>query len=277
MMRNDQAYARVPDSETFVLEIGDPAIKYRIDVALPPVAPAIGLNAATASLPVIYVLDGDAVIGQAAGVSRFAQLGGDAASHIVVGIGYPGADDDLEQWTINRCRDLSPHPFAIPVPAFADMPTGGGDAFWHVLRDQVFPAVETRYDIDPARRHLIGASLGGLFVSHILDVDRGQTFHGYGIVSPAYFHADGAVLQRMQQLQARDMEVGTLIHMAVGSLEEAGAWAPFKMVTNTQLAMDALAGAGLAVTGGIIDGETHNTVYASAYGRALRAFVPKNL
>ncbi|MEZ4448375.1 MAG: alpha/beta hydrolase-fold protein [Nannocystaceae bacterium] len=71
---------------------------------------------------------------------------------IVVGVDYPD-DPSLRE------RDYLPA--SPPDPDFAG---AGADRFYRMLADELLPALEAEYAIDPGRRFLLGHSNGGVFV-----------------------------------------------------------------------------------------------------------------
>lgn len=71
---------------------------------------------------------------------------------IVVGVDYP-EDPGLRE------RDYQP-----PDPPGPDFAGDGADRFYRMLAEELIPALELDYAIDPARRYLLGHSNGGVFV-----------------------------------------------------------------------------------------------------------------
>jgi enterochelin esterase-like enzyme len=130
------------------------ATTYPLNIYLPP-----GIAAIRASVPVIYLLDGD---------SRFLAvvdvLERTHARAVIVGIGNEAL----------RNRDY--------VPANICTPSGGGEgAYLDFLRSDLIPFVETTFGGDPQRRILLGHSHGGSFVLYALfnEVPASRLFASY--------------------------------------------------------------------------------------------------
>ncbi len=127
---------------------------YPLNIYLPP-----GIAAIRASVPVIYLLDGD---------SRFSAvvdvLERTHARAVIVGIGNEAL----------RNRDY--------VPANICTPSGGGQgAYLDFIRSDLIPFVETTFGGDPQRRILLGHSHGGSFVLYALfnEAPAGRHFAAY--------------------------------------------------------------------------------------------------
>jgi hypothetical protein len=134
---------------------------YPLNIHLPP-----NSAADRASLPVVYLLDGD---------SRFATVVDIVRARgwrvIVVGIG----NEPL------RGRDY--------VPPNACTPGGGGHhAFLDFIRSELTPFVETQFGGDPTRRILLGHSHGGSFVLYALFAEGGAARH-----FQAYLASDASI------------------------------------------------------------------------------------
>ena len=127
---------------------------YPLNIYLPP-----GIAAIRASVPVIYLLDGD---------SRFAAvvdiIERTRAPVVVVGIGNEAL----------RNRDY--------VPVNICTSSGGGQgAYLDFIRADLIPFVETTFGGDPQRRILLGHSHGGSFVLYALfsEAPAGRHFAAY--------------------------------------------------------------------------------------------------
>lgn len=159
---------------------------YRVYIAWPEAPPPPG------GYPVLYLLDGDesfAVTAEAA--NRFGQYWG-LEPGIVVAIGYGSGS--------RRVQDYTPAGSDPALPA--DAKVGGADAFLTFLGDELIPSIEAAYHIDPARRTLMGYSLGGLFTLHAL-FHRPQLFARYVAASPSIWFADKAELAALPMFERR--------------------------------------------------------------------------
>jgi enterochelin esterase-like enzyme len=130
------------------------ATSYPLSIYLPPASAG-----ARASLPVVYLLDGEARFQTLVNVVEMAR-----APVIVVGIG----NDAL------RNRDF--------VPVNVCTPDGGGEvAYFDFIRLQLVPFIESTFGGDPQRRILLGHSHGGSFVLFALFAEPAgaHSFHAY--------------------------------------------------------------------------------------------------
>lgn len=108
-----------------------------------------------ASLPVVYLLDGDSRMAATVDIVRARGW-----RVIVVGIG----NEPL------RGRDY--------VPPNNCTPGGGGHvAFFDFIRQELTPFIEAQYGGDPARRILLGHSHGGSFVLYAVFAEAGPVRH----------------------------------------------------------------------------------------------------
>ncbi len=128
---------------------------YLISVYLPPDSAG-----PRASMPVIYLLDGESWFDTMVGI-----VAAGTKPVIVVGIAGMGL----------RQRDF--------VPASNTCTSGGGgqEVYWAFLRQEVLPYIESNFGGDPAQRALFGHSHGGSFVLYALfsQAPQDQAFKTY--------------------------------------------------------------------------------------------------
>src|SRR5690349_18278132 len=149
---------------------------YRITVALPlgyATSPGEGwpFNRTLEQWPVVYVLDGNQYFGLVTDIIRPMAWCGETTDAIVVGIGYPQADDPIEafrEYFTRRNADLTPvrnEEEEKQMERQHKRPTPSGDAgnFLNFLQSELIPLIEQRYRADPTKRILAGHSYGGLF------------------------------------------------------------------------------------------------------------------
>ena len=120
---------------------------YRLSVSLP-----AAYEDASRRFPVIYVLDGDWYFGLAASTARLLEVAQELPPVIVVAIGYGGTVSDQRA---RRIREFTPD----AVDGLEG--SGHAGAFFTVLRNELVPAIESRYRTS-GDRTLVGHSLGGL-------------------------------------------------------------------------------------------------------------------
>ncbi|KAA3608856.1 MAG: hypothetical protein D8M58_19160 [Calditrichaeota bacterium] len=103
--------------------------------------------------PVVYLLDGDLLFGMAADLQLGMRWGGHLPEVFIVGIGYRQRADN------KRAVDF--------VPKFSEN-NGRGDFFLSFIKNELVPAVESKYRIESENRTLYGYSRGGLFTLYAL-------------------------------------------------------------------------------------------------------------
>ncbi|SFB04500.1 hypothetical protein SAMN05216266_1043 [Amycolatopsis marina] len=171
--------------------------------------------------PVLYVLDAHAFLETAVGAARLLGSFGtlpDCPQVCVVGVG-PATDDFGAAMRI-RGRDLTPTVWRQPNPRRQGSTESGGAArFLDFLTGDVIPWVEAEYPVDPMRRTLFGASLGGLFGLYTL-FHRPRAFAGYVLSSPATWWDDGLVLRYERAWAERHDDLPARVFVGVGELEE---------------------------------------------------------
>ncbi len=185
--------------------------EYRISVALPLAYNATPDDAwpfagAPERWPVVYVLDGNWYFGLATDIIRPMSWCGNTSDAIIVGIGYPEADDPKEAFRTTFTRrnlDLTPardeaeeqsmtQRFQRPVP------TGGADDFNNFINSELTPFIDERYRTDKSRRALAGHSYGGLFAAYSL-FQSPQRFQTYIIGSPTLAYGNRYVFRQEEQ------------------------------------------------------------------------------
>src|SRR5262245_50536091 len=106
--------------------------------------------------PVVYILDANLYFDIfSAIVNKYSELGLMFHS-ILIGVGYK----DLKTMDSLRNRDYT-YPQALAE--YEMTVSGNANRFLRFLNDELIPFVDTKYNIDTARRALMGHSLGGYF------------------------------------------------------------------------------------------------------------------
>jgi predicted alpha/beta superfamily hydrolase len=95
---------------------------------------------------------------------------------------------------------------------------GGGRQFARFLEDELKPWVSHRYAVRGDDWAIIGSSLGGLFLTHVL-VETPGIFHRYGIGSPSYWWDDKAIFELVASSAAPE-NVTARVAMTVGEYEQ---------------------------------------------------------
>lgn len=180
--------------------------EYHLSVALPE-----GYLTSRQAYPVIYVLDGDAFFGMAAGLTPIAHWFSEAPEAIIVGIRYDMESSD--QWAQLRERDFK-------MPEVRDAPPeSAANRFLDALTGEMIPFIDANYRTMPSDRCLYGYSSSGFFVLYAL-FHRPDAFRRYlsgsGDLSLAYPY----LVQHDARLAARDATPPIQLYLSVGALEE---------------------------------------------------------
>ena len=192
--------------------------KFRIFVA----APAFVEPGRT--YPVIYVLDANGAFGMVMETARLLAFTGEIPAAFVVGVGY-AVDHGFAGTMSKRYRDLSPNrggeleELTRQSAAGAEPVTpGGGPAFLKFLREELMPAIEAAYPVDPDDATIGGASLGGLFVAWTL-LTEPESFQRYVVISPAIWWNQEEVWQWEEATAARRRDIDATVFVTAGGLE----------------------------------------------------------
>ncbi len=245
--------------------------------------------------PVLYMTDGNAVIGTAVDVVR-AQAnypsGTNVAPGVIVTIGYPL---DAAYDPLRRSWDLGPPPGKIYPPFYENSPvvkTGGAEAFLRFIEDQVKPMVEGSLDLDRSRQALFGHSFGGLFALYSL-FTRPSAFTTWIAASPSIYWEDRTIDTFYPAFEASpgtrenaelflscgEYETDKLAPFQVGAADEAERLAQKKIAQNDVYAIElmnrinSLPNLPIRVEFEIHPGENHMSLLPVAVNRAIqRAF-----
>lgn len=197
-------------------QVGD---VFRICVSAPEAPLAEGTKVGAA-----YALDAAFCAGALVSATRTMTMGGELPALFAISIGYPVDGDPPHM--IRRNRDLTP----TPLPAFDPfMPmmlgtsvvaSGGGDAFLSFILEELRPALEAEFPIDPANALLTGASLGGLFTLHAL-LTKPASFRRYLAISPSIWWDDMELITQAEAMVASHSAPTAGVYMCAGEFESA--------------------------------------------------------
>lgn len=173
----------------------------KISVAAPAMVPP------GATIPVLYVVDGDFLFGMAAEIARAISSVAAFPPFYVVGIGY---DVSYLDFLKLRTADLSPPISAEAAAAMGSVGAmigsdrnGGADAFLAFLADTLKPEIAARYPAtDGGEQILFGHSLGGLFAAHAL-LTRPEAFTSFIIGSPSLWWDGFSILEKLPAFTER--------------------------------------------------------------------------
>lgn len=238
---------------------------YRIYISKPDgEAPEYGL-------PVLYVLDGNAMFASFADARRIQTINDeDFEKMVVVGIGYPNE----VIYDGRRLGDFTPE-IATPLTAeiYKDYPSGKRDEFFTFLMAELRPEIARRYDINPMRESLYGHSLGGLFALHVL-YTQPDAFHAIIAASPAIWWDGQFILAEEQAFVEKLKNEPTLLGkisrllLVVGEREEHSAMTGDTVLLGERL--KELSRYGLRSDYEVLEDETHVTVPSRSVTMTMR-------
>ena len=255
---------------------------YLIDVAMPaaPLTPG-------QILPVVYVLDGNAMFAMAAQAARLLQ----SAPHplppmLMVGVGYDFRRGGGPNWEYGglRLRDYSPTSDPRVIAEVRDAPPpyvyppdyeiGGAGAFLRFLTEELRPFIAARYPVDPGDQTLLGFSLGGLFALDTL-FTAPRSFRRYIAGSPALSWDDRVAFQREAALAAIADDLDADLFLSVGELEATSTNPLVSEIASTLSDLEAVLRGrrypSLRMAHHVFPGETHASVIGATISRGLRA------
>lgn len=242
----------LPRTTTLHVKSKSNGVAYKLYVSLPR-----DYETSKQRYPVIYTLDADYSFAVAHNVVEHLADREHLRWAIVVGIAYDGsAPGRTPQYRLNRTRDYTPKhsPEGGYGPEYQKH-SGGGPKFQKFVGEELIPLIDRTYRTT-SERTLVGHSYGGLFSTWtMLTTDL---FTGYVIVSPSLWYDDSFIFGVKGSPKAR-------AYVAAGSIE------------NPIMARDAkrlAARLGPAHKVEILDDETHNSIFPSAFSRGIR-FVMK--
>jgi predicted alpha/beta superfamily hydrolase len=173
--------------ERFVIESGEPARRWRVNLGVP-------AHAGATPAPVLYMLDGNA----AAMVFDQAMLA-DLAAHAAPVLVFIGYDNDLRIDSPARTIDYTAWVDTADDENGTPQSIGGGaKAFFEVIQQRIKPEVQRRARVDTQQQALWGHSLGGLFVLSTL-YTQPTAFQTYVSASPSLWWSQGAPQGAMER------------------------------------------------------------------------------
>ena len=241
----------IPHSEHHVIQSKVAGHPYDVYVHLP-----AGYAAATASYPVLYVVDGDNDFAPALEYLGLLMAEYHIPEPLVVAIGDGGAIGTPGN---KRTRDFT------PTATAAAPESGGAAAFLGFIEQELLPLVERTYRADPARRTYYGYSLGGLFGAYVL-FQKPALFQNILLGSPALGYDQGSIFAVEKAYRAAHTELPAHVFLEVGALEPASQQAPFQRLVQL---LQAPRYQHLDVHSVVLDRATHLTGKPDAMLRAL--------
>ncbi len=167
--------------------------------------------------PVLYMTDGDRLIGHTAATVQFLAENGRMPEMIVVGISNIDRNHDLTP----THTSFSENGREIPIPT-----SGGADKFLEFIETELIPLVESKYRVQPYRV-LAGHSFGGLFAMHAF-TNKPDLFNAYIAVSPTLPWDHDLVVKGSEKLLKERAELDRTLFVTIGN--EPGLQASFEQL-----------------------------------------------
>lgn len=205
--------------------------------------------------PVLYLLDGQWDFKLLTSIQGGLLYDKFVPDVIIVGITYSGPNANYDSL---RAVDYTPK--ASP----SNPGSGQGAKFLSFLETELIPFVESNYPADPARRALMGASLGGLFTLYAM-YTKPSLFTGYAAGSPAVTYAQRGAFDDEAAYAASHKELHAKLYVAVGDQEPL-----YQPVQELVRKIRARSYTGLTVESRVIAGERHSGNKPEAFNRGLR-------
>jgi predicted alpha/beta superfamily hydrolase len=244
----------IPNSEIRTLASAHNGVGYKIYVGLPN-----GYEEGSRRYGVVYTLDADYSFAIARNVVEHLADRNHLEPLIVVSVAYDGPP----RYRLNRTRDYTPtHSLESPYGKEMQKHSGGGVKFRQFLVDELVPFIDREYRTDATKRALVGHSYGGLFTTWVMLTTGTETFNRYVIVSPSYWYDDEMIFDVVKTAKPAGR-----VYMSAGALENPVMGRDVKRLAKI---LRGPARAGLALRDEVLDNETHNSIFPSAFSRGLR-------
>ena len=199
--------ATIIDTEVRIFPSAIMGIYYQISTWYPPGYPKPGYK-----YPVIYLTDGEVLLGQIAPMVLFLIWGKMVPECLIVGLGHPVST--IEGWVNSRDLDYAPP----ENPAFEQGQARAND-FLSFLKKELIPFIETTYPSDPTDRCLAGFSAGGEFALYAL-LHEPDLFLRYLIGSAIFESMLPHFLAYEDQLAKQRKSLPVHAFFSVGGLED---------------------------------------------------------
>jgi predicted alpha/beta superfamily hydrolase len=205
--------------------------------------------------PVLYVLDGQWDFKLLDSIYGGLYFDGFVPEMIIVGITYSGDNPDY-----NALRAMDYTPVRDPFTP------GSGDApkFLAFLKEELFPLIESNYQVDTSQRVLMGSSYGGTFTLYAMFTEP-TLFAGYVAASPAVPYGDNFAFKQEAEYANSHEDLPVRLFLSVGELEPL-AWP----VHEFMKVLSERNYPGLQMETRTIEGERHAGNKPEAFNRGLR-------
>ncbi len=180
------------------------AQEYVLQVSLP-----AGYTTSNKKYPVVYLMDSQWDFPLLTALYGQQYYDGFLPELIIVGITWGGANPKPDSL---RARDYTPtNEQGLPQ-------SGGADKFLSVIKNEIFPFIESNYRVDANDKTLVGCSLGGLFTLYTL-FTHPEMFNRYVAASPAYSWGNDVLYRYEEKYHANASNPPAQLFMCVGGVE----------------------------------------------------------
>lgn len=168
----------------------------------------------TRTYPCIFVMDAEWQFQTTMALVHELCEGDKVPAHIVVGIPHIDTRHRFNDLTFSRTNVSSDGEPDADFEAFLSQTnTGGGEAFFKHLTDEVIPFVQDRF-LTNGFDVFIGHSLSGYFGAYILSMD--SPFEAYQLYDPSIWYNDGDATKRLGKLKSLKSRPNVFISSAEG-------------------------------------------------------------
>jgi len=256
----DGAPFSLPDTKVLDFTTKDGARSFRLLIGLP----RDYEKRTNERFQTIYLLDADYAFPLGQEMLRHATDRGQLKEAIIVGIGYPAGDRDLDRYVQNRTRDYTPS-----YDPQEQKDSGGADAFLKVLRTELVPYIDADFRTDPHDRMIVGHSFGGLFATYAM-LSAPGLFQHFLVVSPSLWYGDRMIFALAAGYAKQHTSLTADVFYGIGSFENHPDLAMVDDMKAFDAELTAAHLAGYHSTSMVFDGDIHNSVFPAALERGLR-------
>jgi uncharacterized protein len=182
-------------------------INYQISTWFPPDYPKPDYK-----YPVIYLTDGEVLLGQIAPMVLFLNAGNMVPDCLIVGLGHQVST--LDEWA--KARDIDYDP---PENPLSETGIKRADDFLAFLKKELIPFIEATYPVNPTDRCLAGFSSGGMFTLYAL-LHEPDLFFRYLIGSATFEIMMPHFLAYEQELAKQRTSLPVHAFFSAGELED---------------------------------------------------------
>ena len=178
--------------------------EYVLQISLP-----AGYTSSNKKYPVVFLMDSQWDFPLLTALYGEQYFDGFVPEVIIVGITWGGAHPNPDSL---RARDYTPTKESrLPQ-------SGGAEKFLSVIKNEVFPWVESNYRVDTKDKTLAGCSLGGLFTLYAL-FTHSDLFNRYIAASPAFMWDNNVLYKYEEQYHSKTSNPPAKLFMCVGGVE----------------------------------------------------------